>query len=36
MFPSPCIQLVHFEQTPVPPVVNARTLVLKYSYTFVR
>lgn len=30
------LNLNRFERTPVPPYVNARTLVLKYSYTFVR
>lgn len=30
------LNLNRFDRTPVPPYVNARTLVLKYSYTFVR
>ncbi len=30
------LNLDRFDRTPVPPFVNARTLVMKYSYTFVR
>ncbi len=30
------LNLNRFDRTPVPPFVNARTLVMKYSYTFVR
>jgi len=30
------LNLDRFDRTPVPPFVNARTLVMKYSYTFLR